>query len=521
MGWLHNSLELVHNRAPSANFFGAGSTTDLTDILTKANENAPCTILLDPGVAYVWPDGVVWPLGVSLIGFSGFDNDKISVSRDYSFGTVIQQASGNRIEQSQVGPHDSTQICEGILFADGLEVKKQHGLFLQCRFDNNGLKIGDTGTTAYYNQFVNCIYNADDNKNSIECGPQCNANNFSGSLFVPSGGRGIQMTGVSASGNRFELSVDTFATDAGAALWCDGGVDNYIDFFRFEFADQTTWTDGAHIAFINNAQQNVVDIGAASVAGSAGLKVYYGNSGQFNDVRRRDGSNRSLNGDLTWDYGWADNMMVRTANNVYLPPTNMRRGKLSLRTDVEETTVHAAYACFNLTINAAGSGGVDGTYIQEYTDGNVVTGQEVVMRITISGGVMTAVDLLYSGWFTAALAATVNVTVGSLTGGVVNLLDTPYQVWDDAGKNSMVIRGNQETTFQADPISSRWFANNYPTIEASAANIASSSNGINTSNKYPDKMVWDTTNNRMMRARGSSATAVWDVVDGSASVTPA
>ncbi len=53
-----------------------------------------------------------------------------------------------------------------------------------------------------------------------------------------------------------------------------------------------------------------------------------------------------------------------------------------------------------------------------------------------------------------------------------------------------------------------------------AANIADATNGVNTSNKRAGVLVWDSTNNRAMRAAGSATTSLWYVVDGSASVTP-
>lgn len=56
--------------------------------------------------------------------------------------------------------------------------------------------------------------------------------------------------------------------------------------------------------------------------------------------------------------------------------------------------------------------------------------------------------------------------------------------------------------------------------EVSAAAIAAVANTINTANKYAGKRVWDTTNNRMVRASGSAAADPWHVVDGSATVTP-
>lgn len=56
---------------------------------------------------------------------------------------------------------------------------------------------------------------------------------------------------------------------------------------------------------------------------------------------------------------------------------------------------------------------------------------------------------------------------------------------------------------------------------ATAANIAAVGNAINTSGKAARKLVWDTTNNRLMVASGAAAADAWYVADGSASVTPA
>ena len=55
---------------------------------------------------------------------------------------------------------------------------------------------------------------------------------------------------------------------------------------------------------------------------------------------------------------------------------------------------------------------------------------------------------------------------------------------------------------------------------ATAAAIIAIGNAINTTNKYTGKKVWDSTNNRMMRASGTTAGSVWWVVDGSVSITP-
>lgn len=53
-----------------------------------------------------------------------------------------------------------------------------------------------------------------------------------------------------------------------------------------------------------------------------------------------------------------------------------------------------------------------------------------------------------------------------------------------------------------------------------ATQIADASGVANTAEKQRGRRVYDTTNNRIMVASGSSATASWYVADGSASVTP-
>lgn len=56
--------------------------------------------------------------------------------------------------------------------------------------------------------------------------------------------------------------------------------------------------------------------------------------------------------------------------------------------------------------------------------------------------------------------------------------------------------------------------------EETAANIADIDADINTTGKYAGKRVWDTTNKRELRASGGDADDDWEVVDGSAQVTP-
>jgi len=57
-------------------------------------------------------------------------------------------------------------------------------------------------------------------------------------------------------------------------------------------------------------------------------------------------------------------------------------------------------------------------------------------------------------------------------------------------------------------------------LNRTAAQIASRTDFVNLGGKYEGMLVWDTTNNRMMYASGSTDVSPWYVIDGSASVTP-
>lgn len=55
---------------------------------------------------------------------------------------------------------------------------------------------------------------------------------------------------------------------------------------------------------------------------------------------------------------------------------------------------------------------------------------------------------------------------------------------------------------------------------ATAAAIAAVANTINTASKVAGKVVYDTTNNRLMISSGSAAASPWYIADGSGSVVP-
>jgi hypothetical protein len=66
-----------------------------------------------------------------------------------------------------------------------------------------------------------------------------------------------------------------------------------------------------------------------------------------------------------------------------------------------------------------------------------------------------------------------------------------------------------------------WLEFGAPIItQATAAAIAAVGNAINTTGKFGGKLVWDSTNNRLLRTQGGAAADPWYVADGSATVTP-
>jgi hypothetical protein len=119
----------------------------------------------------------------------------------------------------------------------------------------------------------------------------------------------------------------------------------------------------------------------------------------------------------------------------------------------------------------------------------------------------TALDniILYRGSYTQADLASVNG--GTYFGGM--------QI------EELIVGGGVRGPAYYDTARTAWLPVGNSMQVVTAASIAAVGNSINTTAKFAGKRVWDTTNNREMRARGPLAADPWDVIDGSASVTPA
>jgi hypothetical protein len=78
------------------------------------------------------------------------------------------------------------------------------------------------------------------------------------------------------------------------------------------------------------------------------------------------------------------------------------------------------------------------------------------------------------------------------------------------------VTGDFNTTYKRGNYGDAGFSD----MQASATVIADIGSTLNTVSKHVGMLVWDTTNNRLMRARAATAAGVWDSIDGSVSVTP-
>jgi hypothetical protein len=138
------------------------------------------------------------------------------------------------------------------------------------------------------------------------------------------------------------------------------------------------------------------------------------------------------------------------------------------------------------------------------------------MRVTGNAGTNRDYVLQAAGVSMWKLRANDAAHSGSNTGS-----DFYLNAQDDAGAYLLTALEIARATGAAKFISTVEAPSFIQTATETAANIAAIGSSINTTGKLTGKLIWDSTNNRMMRAAGTATNSAWWVVDGSASVTPA
>lgn len=414
----------------TAIFFDAGTNTDLTDLIAEVVAlAAPCVVWFR-GLEYVWPAGTLWPETMSAIG-QGWDSN----STPSAVGTRILSSDGTII-QSAKGVAYSPYV-QGIYFSNGFQTRKQDMTFMSCRFDtlgtNGGLFgfiFGDNGDTVsdFYSQTIACMHYAKSGGTAISFQNNANACKvISGKGFLPTSGRLVDYN-ASAVGNQVEISLDRpggfgSGVSYGAVVLYSTGSPS-CNKTHFTYWDDTsfsgTYLDGGDIITqVTGATKNVVEIQSAN-AGQIRVYDYQGkNSVKITNLQDVAFQNSSFD----WTLGFPRKIQGGTlSGGFFLPPVTQCTDTLTMLPTVTACTANSAWEMTaSPTINAAGSGGTDGTYIQKFTDANTVTNMYASYLITVSGGVITAVSLLFPGWFRLQPATTLAVTaVTGLTGGIIN-----------------------------------------------------------------------------------------------------
>lgn len=195
----------------------------------------------------------------------------------------------------------------------------------------------------------------------------------------------------------------------------------------------------------------------------------------------------------------------------------------------------AAAARTLLNVSAAGDGsGITSVYLNntglKIRDTNASHGLSIV-----PGSDLTAdrTFTLTTGDSNRTLTLNADVTVSVFGASLVDDADAPAaratlgistfgsSLIDDndaaAARTTLALSSGDDVTFRSLDVSSR----SIKIQIVPAADIAAIGNAINTTAKTEGKIIYDSTNKRIMVSEGSNANSPWWVSDGSASVTPA
>lgn len=158
----------------------------------------------------------------------------------------------------------------------------------------------------------------------------------------------------------------------------------------------------------------------------------------------------------------------------------------------------------------------------------VTSGSAAISAVNINGLVANAIASALVAIIQGSSASTYYVTIGSgviygSTGSGVSLTRT------NGTLSYVTIGSDVNAIVRATPVLMTGTMSNilgadggggFRAPQATSTEIASSSSDINQKNKYAGKIIFDSTNTRLMVAAGGAATSTWRVCDNSASVTP-
>lgn len=202
---------------------------------------------------------------------------------------------------------------------------------------------------------------------------------------------------------------------------------------------------------------------------------------------------------------------------------NVMTTEQSIPVNVVADTANVSMVSVNGVIHAGSTGETIDALVKLVTSGSAA-----ISAVNINGLVANSIASALVAIIQGSSASTYYVTIGSgviygSTGSGVSLTRT------NGTLNYVTIGSDVNAIVRATPVLMTGTMSNilgadggggFRAPQATSTEIASSSSDINQKNKYAGKIIFDSTNIRLMVAAGGAATSPWRVCDNSASVTP-
>ncbi len=327
-------------------------------------------------------------------------------------------------------------------------------------------------------------------------------------------------TAMEAAGDAVKITGIQFEQPAGMESSRTGILIDLLDWNGCVVDDVWLW--GTHIGIKSSGNDCRItrisgryDYGSAPGANSALVWLAGGARIMLDDL--------SVSGQL---YGPESIVLIGKGNAAAMSMidiNNVMTTEQSIPVNIVADTANISMVSVNGVIHAGSTGETIDALVKLVTSGSAA-----ISAVNINGLVANAIALALVAIIQGSSASTYYVTIGSgviygSTGSGVSLTRT------NGTLSYVTIGSDVNAIVRATPVLMTGTMSNilgadggggFRAPQATSTEIASSSSDINQKNKYAGKIIFDSTNTRLMVAAGGAATSTWRVCDNSASVTP-
>lgn len=327
-------------------------------------------------------------------------------------------------------------------------------------------------------------------------------------------------TAMEAAGDAVKITGIQFEQPAGMESSRTGILIDLLDWNGCVVDDVWLW--GTHIGIKSSGNDCRItrisgryDYGSAPGANSALVWLAGGARIMLDDL--------SVSGQL---YGPESIVLIGKGNAAAMSMidiNNVMTTEQSIPVNIVADTANISMVSVNGVIHAGSTGETIDALVKLVTSGSAA-----ISAVNINGLVANDIASALVAIIQGSSASTYYVTIGSgviygSTGSGVSLTRT------NGTLSYVTIGSDVNAIVRATPVLMTGTMSNilgadggggFRAPHATSAEIASSSSDINQKNKYAGKIIFDSTNTRLMVAAGGAATSTWRVCDNSASVTP-